>query len=453
VPHVRDRAGSAAADRVRAWVAPLAVAGIAVVLDAIDLSRRSYWIDEAFNVLLVREPWGTFVRTIVDREPSQAVYLLFLKPYVAVVGDGEFATRLPSLIAGAAAAALLVDTGRRLFGLRVGVVGGVLFAVDGRFVEWSQYARTYALATLAAVATTALFVRACRRGDARSFLAYGIAGAVSIYCHFYAGFVLVGHAAAFFAYKPRLPTRRLVEAWAVIGLGLVPFGVYLVRGTRSPVEWIPPLSTHELWQATSFASGANAGILFAAALGSIFLARFGRERAFAPLLATGWFVAPLACGLIVSLVKPALVPRFLIVASPALALLAAFAVDRLARLSTALGALVAVVLVALSFPVLLHTYRQNPEDWRAAARAARDARRHGSTVAVLPDFGWRALAIYAPDVGRVTIPSGKSMTVLVSASPSARRELVSSFVGKAPYRLVRAETIGPDFVAEVWARR
>src|SRR5581483_7021393 len=136
--------------RLGAWAPPAAVAAVTLALGSFDLTRRSYWIDEAFNVLLVREPWSTYLRTIGAREPSQGVYLLFLKPYTALVGRSEFATRLPSVLAAAAAAALLVDLGRRLFGTRVAVVAGVLLAVDGRFVEWSQYARTYSLAVLAA---------------------------------------------------------------------------------------------------------------------------------------------------------------------------------------------------------------------------------------------------------------------------------------------------------------
>ncbi len=439
--------------RLGAWAPPAAVAAVTLALGSFDLTRRSYWIDEAFNVLLVREPWSTYLRTIGAREPSQGVYLLFLKPYTALVGRSELATRLPSVLAAAAAAALLVDLGRRLFGTRVAVVAGVLLAVDGRFVEWSQYARTYSLAVLAAVATTTLFVRACGSGTRRAFLVYGLAGAVSVYCHFYAGFVLVGHAAAFPAHRPRLPVRRLAEAWAVIAVGLVPFAAYLVRGTRSPVEWIPPLSLHEVGSAIWFAAGANVGLLVAALAGVASLVAYARRPAFEGSLATAWAAAPIVCGVLVSVVKPALVPRFAIVASPAIALLAALALDRLARVSAALAAALGATVLVLALPALVHTYRQDPEDWRAAAQVARSAVRDGSTVAVLPDFGWRALAVYAPYVPRVESPSGRTMTLLVAASPSDRRPLVTSFIGRAPYRLLRIDRVGPDFVAERWAHR
>ena len=432
------------------WAWPLGVGLFASALDLYDLARRSFWIDEAFNIVLVRDGWSTFIRTIGVREPSQAVYLVFLKPYLGVVGDGEIVTRLPSVLAGALAAALLVDLGRRLFDLRVGVLSGVLFAVDGKFVEWSQYARTYSLAVLASVITTMLFLRACRRPSRRTFVQYAVAGAISIYCHFYAGFVLVGHAAAFTLRRPRPSIRRLVEAWIVIGVGLIPFAVYVVAGTRSPVEWIPPLHAHEVWSAIWFAAGENAALLVLAIVGAAAVLRSAGSR-FEGAVAVGWAVAPIVCGSVVSVLKPALVPRFLIVVTPALALLAAYAATRLAK--TRFQVVAVLLLVALSIPALVHTYTQNPEDWRAAAKTARAAVRDGSTVAVLPDFGWRALDVYAPDVVRTTRPAGRTMTVLVSAAPRARRGLVASFIGRAPYRLVRIDRVGPDFVAERWVRR
>jgi hypothetical protein len=300
------------------------------------------------------------------------------------------------------------------------------------------------------VVTTILFVRACSAASRRSFVQYAVVGAISIYCHFYAGFVLVAHAFAFLVRRPRLARRLLVDAWIVIGVGLIPFAVYVAYGTRSPVEWIPPLSAHELWSSIWFAAGENAGVLALAALGTAALLRLASSR-FDDALIVGWVLAPLVCGAAVSFVKPALVPRFLIVAAPGMALLAALGAESLRR--RGLQAAAIAVVVALAIPVLVHTYTQNQEDWRAAARAARQAVHQGSTVAVLPDFGWRALYVYAPDVSRVTSPAGKTMTVLVTASPSSQRALVAAFIGRAPYRLVQTDRIGPGFVAERFVRR
>jgi hypothetical protein len=294
-----------------------------------------------------------------------------------------------------------------------------------------------------------VFARACAAPSRRTFLQYGAVGAVSIYAHFYAGFVLVAQAVAFIVRRPRLPLRLIAGSWAVIGIGLIPFAGYVVAGTRSPVEWIPRLSLSELWSSLWFAAAGNVALLALAVVGAFLIMRAGDR--FEAALTTGWIFLPIACGALVSVVKPALVPRFLIVASPAVALLSAVAVMRLAQ--PAARVLATVVVVGFAIPGLVRTYTQNPENWRAAAVTARAAARQGSTVAVLPEFAWRALDVYAPTVPRVTTPSGRTMTVLVTGNASARRRLVSSFIGRAPYRLVRTDHVGSDFVAERWAHR
>ena len=116
-----------------------------------------------------------FVRTIVVREPSQAIYLMFFKPWTAVVGAHEALSRAPSLVAAVLTTFLVVLLGCRLFDLATGVLAGLLLATNASFIEWSQYVRIYTVAALAAVVTTYLFVRATVRTDTRSWLVYGLA--------------------------------------------------------------------------------------------------------------------------------------------------------------------------------------------------------------------------------------------------------------------------------------
>ncbi|MGZ4333683.1 MAG: glycosyltransferase family 39 protein [Gaiellaceae bacterium] len=425
---------------------------VAGALGLFDLTRRSFWTDEAYNLVLVRDPWTSFVRTIGDREPSQALYLIFLKPYVAVAGSGALLVRLPSVIATVVAAMLLVFLARRLFDRMVALLTGLFFATSGAVIEWSQYARTYSLAALAAVVTTALFVRAIDRDEVKAWLLYGCAAALSIYCHFYAGFVLVAHALAFTATGRRPFTRGPMIAVGVVAVGLIPFAAYLVAGTRSPVDWIPPLSGGQVIRALWFAAGANAALAAAAFAGTVVLARSPIQPRRATLaLVLGWALAPLACGAIVSVAKPALVPRFMIVTTPAVALLAAVAVAALRAPWQRL--LCAGTILAFAAVQLQHVYTKDPEDWRAAARVARTARGHGSTIAVAPEYAWRAFDVAAPDVPRTTMPTGRTLTLFVQAAPTDRSAVAAGFMGRAPYRLAATRKIGDgDIVAERWTR-
>lgn len=435
------------ASHLPVWTAPALVGSLAGVLGLVELGRRAFWIDEAFNVILVRDTWSSVLRTIADREPSQAVYLIGFKPWTRLVGYGEFVDRLPSVVAAAAAAALLVVLGRELFGTTVGVFAGLLLATNAGVVEWSQYARTYTLAVLATVVTTLLFVRSVRLQTTRAWLVYGIAGAVSVYCHFYAGFVLVAHAVSLLSVRPKGRLEGLARSWAVIAAGLVPFLIYVVHGTRSPVEWIPPLSISEIWRSIEFGTGMNIALLAVAVAGATVLggSRRGQNR-WKVALVVGWVVVPVVCGALVSLVKPALVPRFLIVTAPGFALLAAVALTQI-RART-LRVIVLLAILGVAVVRIAHVYRQDPEDWRAAGRSARAASANGSAVAVLPAYGWRALAIYAPAVPIVREPTGRMTTVMVTGGAATRAALVRRFIAGTGYHVATVRRIGQNFAAE-----
>src|SRR5262245_53794090 len=78
------------------WFPPAVVGLCAGLLMSFRLDRRSFWTDEAYDVVLVRGAWPSLLRTIGDTEPSQAVYLVLLKPWVALVGQSEALVRFPS---------------------------------------------------------------------------------------------------------------------------------------------------------------------------------------------------------------------------------------------------------------------------------------------------------------------------------------------------------------------
>jgi len=430
------------------WVAAAAVGLCAALLMSIRLDRRSFWTDEAVNVVLVRDGWLSLLRTIGDHEPSQAVYLVLLKPWIAVVGQAEWLVRLPSVLFGAAAVALTVVLGTMLMDRLTGVVAGLVLATNAAFIEWSQYARTYSLAVLASVATTIVFVLVLRSsGSSRAWLGYGALGAVSVYCHFFAGFVLVAQAVAALVRDGRAALGRLALAWAVILIGLIPFAAYVVRGSRNQVEWIPEPGAGQIWNSVHFAAGLNAVILVGAIAGAILLARSDRGR-WTTALVVGWAVLPLLEGLLVSVVHPALVPRFLLVTAPALALLTGYALTRLPPAGTLLGL---VLIIAVSGWRLTGIYDRPPHDWERAGNMATDAYHHGTDVAVAPSFAWRDLALYAPDVQRVIAPTGRPLLVLVWASTDEQvRAATTPLIGASGYRLISQTHIGTDIRVQRW---
>ena len=256
---------------------------------------------------------------------SQSAYLVLLKPWVAITTNNEVWLRLPSVIAAALAAALLVPLGARLFDRTTGIVAGILLATNELLVTWSQQARAYALVTFAVVLASLLFVRALDDPRRRNWLLYAVAAAFAVYCRFWAGFAIVAHFTSM-PFAPRRPLlRRVVEA-TVVFLALIAGAVYFTA-TAQRVRQLGGIgvpSMDLLRSVVTLTSGHNVGLQLIA-LGGLVVLVFQTGAGHA-----GGGVAHrpgrrLDCVADRALVsrseyQPILVPRYAIVITPALAL-------------------------------------------------------------------------------------------------------------------------------------
>jgi 4-amino-4-deoxy-L-arabinose transferase-like glycosyltransferase len=429
---------------LRVWRRPeiVAPAVVALALGLYSLGDTSWWWDEAYDLALTRAGWLKYVAKAAYYEPGQFAYLIVLKLWRIFTPETEWFTRFPSVIFASAAAATVGVLGKRLFGTLTGVVAGILMATNATMVQWSQATRTYALASFAAAVVTLLFLRALESDDRGPWLAYGIAGAVGFYAHFFVGLVLAAHAVLI----PRLSVaqrRRLLEAWAIIFVAFLPAAPFIAIGGRGGLEWIPPTSWHGLRHAISAVSGFNAVLLGAAAAGTAILLTSQRHVAdrWKGLLLVAWAVVPFVGALLASVLQPFLVDRYLLVTSPALALLAARALTAIRPRWLAAG--VGIALVAVSARELRAWYRSVPSDWRAAARYASAEERAGVTVALYPAGSIDAYRLYAPmpaacrtipghTVPRCDYRASGHRTLVLTTKPGWRQELP----GSGGYRVV-----------------
>jgi mannosyltransferase len=384
------------ATSIRAFQVDVLVPGLlALILGLITLGRKAWWFDEAYDIWLAQNPWVKYIAKAGYYEPSQALYLVFFKFWTIFTPESEWFTRFPSVVAAAAAAALVGVLGTRLFNRSTGLLAGILMATNATVVAWSQQTRTYALAALAAVVVTLLVLCAMESESRRPWLIYGIAGGIGIYAHFFIGFVLASHAVLL----PRMSAtqkRLFREAWAIIALALVVAAPFVAVAGHGNTNWIPPTSWHQLRVAISTLIGFNALALVAAGIGAvaILVDRTQSAARWKGVLLGAWAVSPLIGALIVSVIKPMLVGRFLIVSTPALALLGGAALNRIRPRWIAAGG--AILLLALSMKEVVAWYGKVPEDWRGASRfVAAVQKRTGSTVALYPTGNLIPYELYA----------------------------------------------------------
>ena len=178
------------------------------------LSALPYRGDEADTVSAVSRSLPQLVRLLGHVDAVHGLYYLLLWPVAKVLGTGEFATRLPSAAAMAAAALGVAAIGRRLRPGRAGLCAGLVFAALPMVTVEGHDARPYAMVTAAAVLASHQAVRAASDPRPRRLAAYALSLALLGYLELFGLLLVPAHAIALIALRrqedvPGHPRRSL----------------------------------------------------------------------------------------------------------------------------------------------------------------------------------------------------------------------------------------------------
>ena len=270
----------------------LLAATVSVVLGIFQLGQPSLWVDESFTARAMSYPYMKLIHE------HHWIYYTFMKPWTALAGTSEIALRFPSVLAAAAACALLVPLGNRLMGRPVGSIAGVVLALNPFVVQWSQQARSYSFVMFAAVVATAALVHLREQMTKQSWAMYTMSvGVLLLLQPLSAGLLTAAHSLA----------ARGFRAWvALAGLTVMlvasPFlaGVYRRDSESGTLAWNGSPTGETVTRAILELSGA-VGVGLILALVALTLVR--RER----LLLASWALAPFVISLALTPVAEVLV--------------------------------------------------------------------------------------------------------------------------------------------------
>ncbi|MFF4561160.1 glycosyltransferase family 39 protein [Streptomyces sp. NPDC001435] len=328
----------------------------------------SLWRDEAVTYDLARRGLPELWRTLERADAVHGLYYLLMHALFRVFGwaDPLLVLRLPSVLATAVAAGTLALLGRRLAGPRAGLAAGLVFAVLPPVQRYAQEGRSYALVCALVVWASYLLVRAVESGTGRAWAAYGTVVLSACLLHEFAVLVAAAHAVA----VPRAARRDWARVALLAGVGVAPLAV-VSMGQSEQVAWIGGTRT-----------GALVGFAGLTLLGTACAALLPRRRDAGRVglveLALPLFIVPGLLLLLVSLVKPLYVDRYVLYGQAGTALLVGAALDRLLRaggLIRAGAALAAGATVVALLPVTLslRTPHSRVDDVTAVAAAVRTA--------------------------------------------------------------------------------
>lgn len=173
-------------------LALLVILLLAFALRVYRLETQSLWWDEALTLKLALAP-GIEWRPADAGHPPLYDYVM-LKPWVSLVGAGEFGSRFFSVVFGVLAVALAYQLGRRLYDHRVGLVAAALVSVSG--IQWwySQEVRMYTIVTCEILLLLILVERVLARPQTPfwpTWAAIGVVEFLAFYTQYLAAVVII----------------------------------------------------------------------------------------------------------------------------------------------------------------------------------------------------------------------------------------------------------------------
>lgn len=211
--------------RTGIWL--LVVTFVAFILRIIRLGFHPLWWDEGWTVYFATADVPTMIaRTAIDIHPP--FYYLILHLWTVIAGSSAISVRLFSALVGTLSIPLIFLLGRRLFGLRVGIMAALAMALAPFQIYYSQEARMYALATLLVLASVYLFLTLLQREEQGGaswihWVLYVLVTSLAMYTQYYAAFMPVAQTVFLLAAYWR--HRALLVKW--LGAQIVLLLVYL----------------------------------------------------------------------------------------------------------------------------------------------------------------------------------------------------------------------------------
>jgi hypothetical protein len=195
------------------WLLPGLLFGVALWIRLYRLDAQPLWLDEGTTWAQVT---GSNIGTLlVDLfRPSQAypLFHVLLKIATRLLGDSEWALRLPSALAGALAVPALFVLGRAAQGWVLGLTAALLLLISPFGIWQSQDAKAYSLTLLTAIVLAWTCLRAIRCHTRRDWLIFAAVALIAPFVHRLLVFTLLSCAVAW-----ALTTSHRWRRWVLLG--------------------------------------------------------------------------------------------------------------------------------------------------------------------------------------------------------------------------------------------
>jgi hypothetical protein len=171
--------------------------GLALRLSQLDAD--SLWVDEIATATWAQlDPRPIMSRTYADNLP---LTYMVTRLGIVLLGDSDFALRLPPALLGSLSILLAYRVGELLWTRTEGLWGAFLIALSAYHVQYSQEVRHYALMLFLALLGLIFLLQALRQGRVALWIGFGLCTVLSLYNHYFSFLFL--------------PAEVILAAWVI----------------------------------------------------------------------------------------------------------------------------------------------------------------------------------------------------------------------------------------------
>jgi len=385
----------------------LAAVTIGVILRCLFLTRKSLWMDETGSVLFSQMKWATFGTVMWQREGNMIFYYLLLRGWLHL-GSSELWIRTLSVIPAAATVPLIYWLGARLFTRKVGLVSAILLSVNACHVAYSQEARSYSLLLFMGTLSYLYFVKALENSSVRNWSLYVITSVLSLYSHFFFGFMIVAqYFSLFFLPHAAIPWKKFLFSVSAIFLLTSPALFFMLTRNAGQIDYIPHPGMMEIYHLALFLASHGGKVvgnilvlIYAAALlltlnafvSSWIHHKYSLENWRYALLGS-WLLLPIFLTLAISHAgREIFYYRYLLICLPPFIILASYGISLLRSRALFLATL--ALMVSLSIAAVFRYYATPREDWRGLTRDVLSKVRDGDAILFYPPYSSAPFVFY-----------------------------------------------------------
>lgn len=391
------------------------------------LGGESIWYDEAVSVAASKLGFLEQIRwSLSSSDNNPPLYYAFLRVWVLLFGDSEFAVRLPSAIFGSFSIPLIYVVCSRLFNKKAALLAALILAVSVFHIKFSQEGRVYTLSAFLALLSYYFFLKSAAERTVINSTGYVVSSALLIYAHYYGLFIILSQnifcAWQFLTHrKTGAPDfKKWIALQMILGIICIP-GLYILYRHSIGIQdrfWLSSPTLKVLYDCFVLYSGSTYLLILLAALSLMavvnivgmgvprYFGGFSKPSAHTPeeggmsyasgvFLLVLWLFVPVAVPFLISLVStPIFFYRYTIAGSLAFYMLASSGAVRTGDRRFIL-LVTGFILIFSSVNIFGYYERVDKPAWRAGIEYIESNAGAGDVIVLYPWYETEAAGYYA----------------------------------------------------------